>query len=202
MVRLSRVCADRREPEEAAGTDQEHDDAGVGQARDSQRDARASEVDTTVEDMRPGTSTMQGQKTASVVASDSWKRLASSSHETRDKRGEKRLDQWIIAEAGQPARTSALMAALAAISSRLVASSVPKMTPSEAAPMAANKVKRGVEAGGSRPSRLKRGLRSLGRQVPWQNVIDHRRDGQYPAMSTPSGLAGTICETARHRVRW
>src|SRR3981189_2317546 len=57
------VCADRREPEEAAGTDQEHDDAGIRQARDSQRDARASEVDTTVEDMRTGDQHHAGTET-------------------------------------------------------------------------------------------------------------------------------------------
>lgn len=44
------------------------------------------------------------------------------------------------------------MAALPAINSRLAASSVPKMTPSEAAPIAANRVKRDVEAGSSRPA--------------------------------------------------
>jgi hypothetical protein len=64
--------------------------------------------------------------------------------------------------------TSALMAALAAISSRLVASSVPKMMPSEAAPMAANKVKRGVEAGGSRPASSSADGAASADNVPWQ----------------------------------
>jgi len=44
------------------------------------------------------------------------------------------------------------MAALAAISRRPTASSVPKITPSEAAPTAANKAKRGAEAGGRLPA--------------------------------------------------
>jgi hypothetical protein len=39
-------------PEEAAGADQEHDDAGIGEAHDSQRDARTSQVDGTIEDVR------------------------------------------------------------------------------------------------------------------------------------------------------
>jgi hypothetical protein len=32
-----KICADGREPEQEAGADQEHDDAGIRQARDSQR---------------------------------------------------------------------------------------------------------------------------------------------------------------------
>jgi len=46
---------------------------------------------------------MQGQKPTSVAACDRLETAGSSSHDTRDKRGAKRLDQWIIAEAGQPA---------------------------------------------------------------------------------------------------
>src|ERR1700681_1950680 len=65
-------------------------------------------------------------------------------------------------------RTSAPMAALAAISSRLVSSSVPKMAPSEAAPMAANKVKRGVEAGGNRPADSSADCATSAGNVPWQ----------------------------------
>src|ERR1700730_9516397 len=49
---IARFAPTAVNPREAAGADQEHDDAGIGQARDSQRDARASEVDGTVEDMR------------------------------------------------------------------------------------------------------------------------------------------------------
>ena len=49
-----KICADGREPEQAAGADQQHDDAGIGQTHDSQRDTRTSEVDGTVEDMRTG----------------------------------------------------------------------------------------------------------------------------------------------------
>ena len=48
------VPADRHKPEQAASADQEHDDAGIGKARNSQRDARASEVDSAIEDMCAG----------------------------------------------------------------------------------------------------------------------------------------------------
>jgi hypothetical protein len=92
------------------------------------------------------------------------------------------------------------MAALAAIDKRLVVSSVPNMTPSEAAPTAANKVKRGVEAGQT-AGRLRPGLRRLGRQCAVADLIYHRLNGEYPAMSTPSGLAGTFVRRARPRER-
>jgi hypothetical protein len=64
------------------------------------------------------------------------------------------------------------------------------MTPSEAAPRAANKVKRGVEAGGSRPADSSAdGAASTG-NVPWADLIDHRRDGQYPAHVDTERLGG------------
>jgi hypothetical protein len=66
-------------------------------------------------------------------------------------------------------RTSAPMPALNAISSRLAASSAPKKTPSDAAPMAANSAKRGVEAGGRRSAAASAGrVASLGK-VPSQS---------------------------------
>ncbi len=98
----------------------------------------------------PGTSTMQGQKATSVAACDSWKRLAAAATTPAINAAQSGWIGGLLLTPDSQRRTSAPMAALAAISSRLFASSVPKMTPSEAAPMAANKVKRGVEAGGSR----------------------------------------------------
>jgi hypothetical protein len=92
-------------------------------------------------------------------------------------------------------RTSAPVATLAAISSRLVASSAPKMTPSEAAPTAANKVKRGVEAGGNRPAESSADCAASIANVPWQTWLITVVTASTLPMSTPSGLAGTICET-------
>ena len=133
---------------------------------------------------------MQGQKATSVVACDSWKRLAAAATTPAINAAQSGWISGLLLKPDSQRRTSAPMAALAAISSRLVASSVPKMTPSEAAPMAANNVKRGVEAGGSRPAGLKRGLRSLGRQFAVADLIDHRRDGQYPAHVDTERLGG------------
>jgi hypothetical protein len=63
------------------------------------------------------------------------------------------------------------------------------MTPSEAAPMAAKHVKRGVETGGSRPADSS-GLHSLGRQRVVGDLIDHCRDSQYPAHVDTERLGG------------
>src|SRR5258708_21146945 len=97
-----------------------------------------------------GTSTMQGQKATNAVASDRWKRLAAAATIPAINAAQRGWISGLLLTPDNQRRTSAPIAALAAISSRLVASSVPKMTPSEAAPMAVNKVKRGVEAGGRR----------------------------------------------------
>jgi len=95
---------------------------------------------------------MQGQKPTSAIASDSWKRRAAAATTPAISAAKSGWTSGLLMKPDSQCLTSAPMAALAAINSRLVVSSVPKMTPSEAAPMAANKVKRDVEAGGSRPA--------------------------------------------------
>src|SRR6202521_6437438 len=95
---------------------------------------------------------MQGQKPTSAAACDSWKRLAAAATIPAINAAQSGWISGLLLKPASQRRTSAPMAALAAISSKLVASSVPKRAPSEAAPIAANKVKRGVEAGGSRPA--------------------------------------------------
>jgi hypothetical protein len=111
---------------------------------------------------------MQGQKATSVAACDSWKRLAAAATTPAISAAQSGWISGLLLKPENQRRTSAPMAALAAISSRLVASSVPKMTPSEAAPMAANKVKRGVEAGGSRPADSSADCAASADNVPWQ----------------------------------
>ncbi len=116
----------------------------------------------------PGTSTMQGQKATSAVAADSWKRLAAAATIPAINAAQSGWISGLLLKPDSQRRTSAPMVALAAISSRLVASSAPKMTPSEAAPMAAKHVKRGVEAGGSRPACSSADCAASADNVPWQ----------------------------------
>src|SRR5581483_7724451 len=98
----------------------------------------------------PGSSTMQGQKATSATESDRCRRLAAAATIPATNAAQSGWIGGLLLTLDNQRRTDAPPAALAAISSRLVASSVPKMTPGEAAPMAANKVKRDAEAGGSR----------------------------------------------------
>src|ERR1700690_2645085 len=116
----------------------------------------------------PGTSTMQGQKPTSAIASDNWKRLAAAATTPAINAAESGWTSGLLLKPDSQRLTSAPMAALAAISSRLVVSSAPKRTPSEAAPIAANKVKCGVEAGGSRPADSSADGAVSADKVPWQ----------------------------------
>jgi hypothetical protein len=111
---------------------------------------------------------MQGQKPTSVIASDIWKRLAAAATIPAINAAQRGWISGLLLKPDSQRLTSAPVAALAAISSRLVASSVPKMTPSEAAPMAANKVKRGVEAGGNRPADPSADCAASADNLPWQ----------------------------------
>ena len=47
-------CTGDDEPEPEPGADHQHEDARIGQARDAERDARAREIDSAVEEMRTG----------------------------------------------------------------------------------------------------------------------------------------------------
>src|SRR5258707_9584864 len=98
----------------------------------------------------PGTSTMQGQKATSAMTSDSWKWLAAAATTPAINAAQSGWISGLLLKPDSQRRTSAPMAALAAINSKLDGSSAPKMMTSEAAPMAANKMKLGGEAGGSR----------------------------------------------------
>src|SRR5207237_2687562 len=86
------------------------------------------------------------------MATDNWKRLAAAATTPAINAAQSGWISGLLLKPDSQRRTSAPMAALAPISSRFVASSVPKMTPSEAAPIAAKHVKRSVEAGGTRPA--------------------------------------------------
>ena len=133
---------------------------------------------------------MQGQKPTSVVASDSWKRLAAAATTPAINAAQKRLDQWIIAEAGQPAadkRTDDGAGCDQQQARRI------ERTENDAKRSRANGCKQSEAWRGSwrqSASGLKRGLRSLGRQRAVADVIDHRRDGQYPAHVDAERLGG------------
>src|ERR1700693_65988 len=98
----------------------------------------------------PGISTMQGQKPISAIASDSWKRLEAAATIPAVNAAQSGWISGLLLKPDSQRLTSAPIAAVAAISSKLIAFGAPKMMPSEAAPMAANKVKRSVETGGRR----------------------------------------------------
>ena len=100
----------------------------------------------------PGTNTMQGQNAISVIASDNSKRPAAPATAPPIVAAQSGWINGLPLKPDSQRRTNAPIAALAAISSRLVASITPKMTPSDAAPTAANSVNRSVEAGGRRPA--------------------------------------------------
>jgi hypothetical protein len=111
---------------------------------------------------------MQGQKPTSATASDSWKRLAAAATIPAINAAQSGWISGLLLKPNSQRRTTAPMAALAPISSRVVASSAPKMTPSEAAQMAANKVKRSVETGGRRPADSSEDCAGSADNVPWQ----------------------------------
>jgi hypothetical protein len=73
---------------------------------------------------------MQGQKPTSATAFDSWKRLAAAAITPAINAAQSGWISGFWLKSDSQRRTSAPMAALGAISSRLVTSSVPKMTPS------------------------------------------------------------------------
>lgn len=135
----------------------------------------------------PGISTMQGLKATGVGATGSWIRLAAATQ-----------SGWISGLSLKPdnqRRTSAPMAALAAISNRPAASSAQNITPGDAAPRAANKVKRGVEAGGRRPADSSADCAVATGNVPSQSRSITVVTASTLSTSTPSGLEGTMCET-------
>ena len=138
----------------------------------------------------PGTSTMQGQKATSAVAFDSWKRLAAAATTPAINAAQSGWISGLLLKPASQRRTSAPMAALAAISSRLVAI---ERTENDAKrkPRQWLRTTRSVAwklAAAGQP--LKRGLRSLGRQFAVADLIDHRRDGQYPAHVDTERLGG------------
>jgi hypothetical protein len=95
------VSADRRKPEQTAGADQEHDDAGIGKARESQRDLRASKVNGAIEDVRTRHQNHAGAERDQCCCSRQLETAGDGGHDTRDQRRAKRLE--VVAEAGQPA---------------------------------------------------------------------------------------------------
>nr|WP_249164199.1 hypothetical protein [Bradyrhizobium jicamae] len=100
-----------------------------------------------------------------------------------------------LLKAESPRRTIAPRAALAAISIKLVRSSAPKITPSDAAPMAANDVKRSVDTGGRLPADNRDGRASSARNVPSHSRSTTSVIASTVFMSMPSGFVGTIRDT-------
>src|SRR3981189_1222616 len=138
----------------------------------------------------PGTSTMQGQKPTSVVASDSWKRLAAAATTPAINAAQSGWIRGLLLKPDQPAadkRTDGGAGRDQQQARRI------ERTENDAKRSRANGCKQSEAWRGSwrQPaSRLKRGLRSLDRQRAVAYVIDHRRDGQYPAHVDTERLGG------------
>src|ERR1700676_3218734 len=121
----------------------------------------------------------------------------SSSQDTRDRRGTKWLDQWIIAEAEQPAADE--RADRGTGRDQQQARRIER-TENDAKRSRAKCCEQSETWRGSwrKPaSRLKRGLRSLGRQRALADLIDHRRDGQYPSHVDTERLGGNELREGR-----
>src|SRR6266550_7090890 len=127
----------------------------------------------------PGTSTIQGQNAISVIATDGCKQPTAPATAPAMAAAQSGWMKGLPPMPDSHLRTSAPIAALVAISSRLVASTTPKMTPSDAAPTAANRVNRSVEAGGWRPANSNADCAAPAPKLAVADLIHHCRDGKH-----------------------
>jgi hypothetical protein len=100
------------------------------------------------------------------------------------------LDQWIIADAGQPAADERTDGGAGRDQQQACCIGC---TENDTKRSRANGCQQSEAWRGSwrQPaSRLKRGLRSFGRQRAVADLVDHRRDGQYPAHVDTERLGG------------
>ena len=150
----------------------------------------------------PGTSTMQGQNATSAVAFDSWKRLAAAATTPAINAAQSGWISGLLLKPASQRRTSAPMAG--ARRDQQQARRIERAE-NDAKRSRANGCEQREPWRGSwrQPaSLLKRGLRSLGRQFAVADLIDHRRDGQYPAHVDAERLGGNdLREWARPRIR-